>query len=169
MSPEANRVPLTNKEAVGDPPEPNREEAPSRVWPRVKETNPVGEVVPKFALTVAVSTVDPLALIKAEVAVTLVEVPAYWGDPGASVIVNCSDPTVKTPVRSVLSGLGSTVNVKVALPAPNVGSTVNQEFVLDTLQPPQVMEDEKLTVPDPPRSVKLCPVEAIEYKQGSGP
>ncbi len=162
LIPEDSWLPLTNSEAVAVPPEPNRDEAPSTVWPRVKETIPVGDVVPKFAATVAVSTVEALALITEDVAVTLVVVSAYSGDPAASVIVNCSGPTVKTPVRAELIGLGSTVYVKVALPAPSVGSTLNQEFAFETLQPLQVMEAEKLTVPDPPRAVKLCPVDDIE-------
>lgn len=76
MGPNANWLPLTDRAAVATPPEPDKATAPRTVWPRVKETVPVGDVVPVAAFTVAVKTVElelP-ALMLEEPAVTVVDV-----------------------------------------------------------------------------------------------
>lgn len=74
LFPAFNWLALTVSDAVAVPPEPERLAEPSGALPSVKETEPVGEVLPLAALTVAVSVVLPPAVMLVGLAVTVVVV-----------------------------------------------------------------------------------------------
>ena len=76
LFPAVNEFPETESDAVAMAPEPERLAAPSNVPPSVKETEPVGVVLPLLAVTVAVSVVPPLDVMLEGFAVTVVMVDA---------------------------------------------------------------------------------------------
>ena len=75
LFPAVNWPALTVSDALAVPPEPERLAAPSDVPPSVKETEPVGAMLPVAAFTVAVSVVLPLGRMLVGLAVTVVVVP----------------------------------------------------------------------------------------------
>jgi hypothetical protein len=69
-----NWLPLTVSGAVALPPDPDNVATPSTLWPTAKVTDPVGDVVPEPALTVAVRAALPLDAKVAGLASTAVVV-----------------------------------------------------------------------------------------------
>lgn len=65
---------MTGRFALALPPDPYNAATPRMVWPTTKDTEPVGDVTPETALTVAVKTVLPPDAILAGFAASAVPV-----------------------------------------------------------------------------------------------
>jgi len=87
----SNWPPKTVMDALAVPPDPESVAAPTGRFPRVKETIPLGDVVPLAAATVAVSTVVPPAVITAGVAVSVVVVEVTGMPPHATISLYASN------------------------------------------------------------------------------